>query len=262
MPRSGIASPILNLIPVQILSYYLAIARGFDPDKPKEFGKIGDSKIRRKRSCTTFFIHPWILFRGWAFVESEGSLERTLYSLVFLLFLSVFKRNKKIMSTKKFWHTYFWEKNMSPLFYYYYERNKRRSHSFKGFPSHEKMGISKKKLGEILKSRGDHVNVRINRQIAFWVGRRRKLPFKKSIKLLSFFKNQFSWFLSPDQNFSENIFCWRVHRKMFWLISRNFSDTLVSRFIYRCSNGANPLWIFSSILFKIIILEKHYRGAW
>lgn len=39
VPRSGIASPILNLIPVQILSYYLAIARGFDPDKPRNLAK-------------------------------------------------------------------------------------------------------------------------------------------------------------------------------------------------------------------------------
>ena len=39
VPHGGRASALLNLIPVQILSYYLAIERGFDPDKPRNLAK-------------------------------------------------------------------------------------------------------------------------------------------------------------------------------------------------------------------------------
>ena len=39
VPKSGIASPFLNLIPVQILAYYLALKRGHDPDKPRNLAK-------------------------------------------------------------------------------------------------------------------------------------------------------------------------------------------------------------------------------
>tara|TARA_Y100000310_G_C20685143_1_gene818502 strand:- start:833 stop:2599 length:1767 start_codon:yes stop_codon:yes gene_type:complete len=35
----GVASPIVNLIAVQLLSYYLATARGLDPDKPRNLAK-------------------------------------------------------------------------------------------------------------------------------------------------------------------------------------------------------------------------------
>lgn len=39
VPRGGVASPLLNLIPVQVLSYFLAIERGYDPDKPRNLAK-------------------------------------------------------------------------------------------------------------------------------------------------------------------------------------------------------------------------------
>lgn len=39
VPRGGVASALLNLIPVQVLSYFLAIERGYDPDKPRNLAK-------------------------------------------------------------------------------------------------------------------------------------------------------------------------------------------------------------------------------
>ena len=39
VPDVGIASPIVNLIPVQILSYYLAVLRGLNPDMPRNLAK-------------------------------------------------------------------------------------------------------------------------------------------------------------------------------------------------------------------------------
>jgi glucosamine--fructose-6-phosphate aminotransferase (isomerizing) len=39
VPAGGIASAILNLIPVQVLSYFLALERGFDPDQPRNLAK-------------------------------------------------------------------------------------------------------------------------------------------------------------------------------------------------------------------------------
>ncbi len=39
IPAAGAFSPIINLIPIQILSYYLALERGFDPDKPRNLAK-------------------------------------------------------------------------------------------------------------------------------------------------------------------------------------------------------------------------------
>lgn len=39
VPDVGIASAIVNLIPVQLLAYYLAIERGCDPDKPRNLAK-------------------------------------------------------------------------------------------------------------------------------------------------------------------------------------------------------------------------------
>lgn len=39
VPDSGITSPIVNLIPIQILSYYLAILRNNNPDKPRNLAK-------------------------------------------------------------------------------------------------------------------------------------------------------------------------------------------------------------------------------
>ena len=37
--EAGAAAPILMIIPIQILSYYLALARGCDPDKPRNLAK-------------------------------------------------------------------------------------------------------------------------------------------------------------------------------------------------------------------------------
>ncbi len=39
VPDVGITSPIVNIIPVQLLAYYLAIKRGYDPDKPRNLAK-------------------------------------------------------------------------------------------------------------------------------------------------------------------------------------------------------------------------------
>ncbi len=39
VPDAGLASPIVNIIPLQLLAYYLAVARGIDPDKPRNLAK-------------------------------------------------------------------------------------------------------------------------------------------------------------------------------------------------------------------------------
>lgn len=39
VPKAGILSPIVNLIPVQILAYHLAVLRGCDPDQPRNLAK-------------------------------------------------------------------------------------------------------------------------------------------------------------------------------------------------------------------------------
>lgn len=39
VPDVGLASPIVNIIPVQLLAYYLAVAKGLDPDKPRNLAK-------------------------------------------------------------------------------------------------------------------------------------------------------------------------------------------------------------------------------
>jgi glutamine---fructose-6-phosphate transaminase (isomerizing) len=39
IPEAEAAAPILMIIPIQILSYYLALARGCDPDKPRNLAK-------------------------------------------------------------------------------------------------------------------------------------------------------------------------------------------------------------------------------
>jgi glucosamine--fructose-6-phosphate aminotransferase (isomerizing) len=39
VPEAGIASPIANIIPVQLLAYYLSVLRGNDPDKPRNLAK-------------------------------------------------------------------------------------------------------------------------------------------------------------------------------------------------------------------------------
>ena len=35
----GIASPIVNIIPIQLLAYYLSVCKGIDPDKPRNLAK-------------------------------------------------------------------------------------------------------------------------------------------------------------------------------------------------------------------------------
>lgn len=44
VPDVGNASPIVNIIPVQILAYHLAILRGCDPDKPRNLAKVITTK--------------------------------------------------------------------------------------------------------------------------------------------------------------------------------------------------------------------------
>lgn len=39
VPDAGDASPIVNIIPIQILAYQLAVLRNFDPDKPRNLAK-------------------------------------------------------------------------------------------------------------------------------------------------------------------------------------------------------------------------------
>ncbi len=39
VPDVGIASPIVNIIPVQILAYYLAVSKGYNPDYPRNLAK-------------------------------------------------------------------------------------------------------------------------------------------------------------------------------------------------------------------------------
>ena len=63
----------------------------------------------------------------------------------------------------------------------------------------KEMGISKKKLGEILGSRGDHVNVRINRANRFLSGKKKKITLQEINKIALFFKNQFLGFFSRSE---------------------------------------------------------------
>ncbi|MFH1182000.1 MAG: glutamine--fructose-6-phosphate transaminase (isomerizing) [Candidatus Woesearchaeota archaeon] len=39
VPDVGIASPIVNIIPIQILAYHIAVLKGLDPDKPRNLAK-------------------------------------------------------------------------------------------------------------------------------------------------------------------------------------------------------------------------------
>ena len=39
MPEVSYANPILLIIPLQLLAYHLAIAKGLDPDKPRNLAK-------------------------------------------------------------------------------------------------------------------------------------------------------------------------------------------------------------------------------
>ncbi len=39
VPDVGVASPIVNIIPIQLLAYYLAVEKGLDPDRPRNLAK-------------------------------------------------------------------------------------------------------------------------------------------------------------------------------------------------------------------------------
>jgi glucosamine--fructose-6-phosphate aminotransferase (isomerizing) len=39
VPDAGAAQPLVNIIPVQILAYFLAVKRGKDPDMPRNLAK-------------------------------------------------------------------------------------------------------------------------------------------------------------------------------------------------------------------------------
>lgn len=39
VPDVGVASPIVNIIPIQMLAYHIAVLRGLDPDKPRNLAK-------------------------------------------------------------------------------------------------------------------------------------------------------------------------------------------------------------------------------
>lgn len=39
VPDVGIASPLVNIIPIQLLAYYIAVLRGLDPDMPRNLAK-------------------------------------------------------------------------------------------------------------------------------------------------------------------------------------------------------------------------------
>ena len=41
----GLLSPILHVVPLQLLAYHTALARGTDVDKPRNSGEIGDGGI-------------------------------------------------------------------------------------------------------------------------------------------------------------------------------------------------------------------------
>ena len=44
VPDAGNASPIVNLIPVQMLAYHLAVQRGVNPDYPRNLAKVITTK--------------------------------------------------------------------------------------------------------------------------------------------------------------------------------------------------------------------------
>jgi len=60
------------------------------------------------------------------------------------------------------------------------------------------MGVSKKKLGEVLGSKGDHVNVRINRANRFVSGAKKKLTIQEVNKISEFFGKPTTWFFQEE----------------------------------------------------------------
>jgi glucosamine--fructose-6-phosphate aminotransferase (isomerizing) len=39
VPDVGVASPLVNIIPIQLIAYYIAVLRGLDPDMPRNLAK-------------------------------------------------------------------------------------------------------------------------------------------------------------------------------------------------------------------------------
>ena len=39
VPDVGVASPLVNLVPIQLLAYYLGVLRGHNPDMPRNLAK-------------------------------------------------------------------------------------------------------------------------------------------------------------------------------------------------------------------------------
>jgi len=60
------------------------------------------------------------------------------------------------------------------------------------------MGVSKKKLGEVLGSKGDHVNVRINRANRFLTGDKKKLTIQEVNHIANFFGKPATWFFHKE----------------------------------------------------------------
>lgn len=66
------------------------------------------------------------------------------------------------------------------------------------------MGVSKKKLGEVLGSKGDHVNVRINRANRFLTGDKKKLTIQEINSIADFFGKPATWFFYEETSENED----------------------------------------------------------
>ncbi len=64
----------------------------------------------------------------------------------------------------------------------------------------KEMGVSKKKLGEVLGSQGDHVNVRINRANRFLAGEKKKLTIGEVNRVARFFGKPATWFFYKESH--------------------------------------------------------------
>ncbi len=67
------------------------------------------------------------------------------------------------------------------------------------------MGVSKKKFGEVLGSKGDHVNVRINRANRFLTGDKKKLTIQEINRIAEFFGKPATWFFYKDSGKNESL---------------------------------------------------------
>ncbi len=45
-PANEVVAPLLSVIPLQLLSYYIGVLKGCDVDKPQQFGKVGNCGVR------------------------------------------------------------------------------------------------------------------------------------------------------------------------------------------------------------------------